>query len=75
MAWMIALAAMFLSLVAGVVGMLTHNMPLFIGGWVALAISTFALIASLLLMLNDAKRKRLAAEQYDDIPPSWQDDD
>jgi hypothetical protein len=75
MAWMIALAAMFLSLVAGVVGMLTHNTMLFIGGWVALAISTVVLIVSLLLMLNDAKRRRLAAEQYEDIPPSWQDDD
>jgi hypothetical protein len=74
MAWMIALAAMFLSLVAGVVGMLTHNTPLFIGGWVALAVSTVVLIVSLLLLLNDAKRRRLEAEQYDD-PPAWNDDD
>jgi hypothetical protein len=75
MVWMIALAAMFGSLVAGVVGMLTHNNSLFIGGWVALAVSTVVLIVSLLLMLNDAKRQRLAAEQYDDEPPAWNDDD
>ena len=74
MAWMIALAAVLVSLVAGVVGMFTRNTPLFIGGWVALAISVLALIVSLLLMLNDAKRRRLEAEQYDD-PPAWQDDD
>jgi MFS family permease len=72
--FMIALAAMVVALGAGVMGMLTHNTPLFIGGWIALAVSTVVLIVSLLLMLNDAKRRRLAAEQYVD-PPAWNDDD
>ena len=74
MAWMIALAAMVAALGAGVMGMLTHNTALFIGGWVALAVATVVLIVSLLLMLKDAKRRRLEAEQYDDAP-AWNDDD
>jgi hypothetical protein len=75
MAWMIALALILVSIAAGVFGMVTHNMPLFIGAWVALTVATLAFIVSLLLMLNDARRRRLEAEQFEPEPAEWLDDD
>ena len=74
MAWMIAFVAVLASVVAGVVGMVTHNTPLFIGAWVALAISTLALMGSMMLLLNDARRRDRAADQSEPEPSARQDD-
>ena len=74
MAWMIAFAAVLASVVAGVVGMVTHNTPLFIGAWVALGISTLALMGSILLLLNDARRRTRAADRSEPEPSTWEDD-
>jgi hypothetical protein len=75
MAWMIALAAMLAAIAAGVVGMFTHNTPLFIGGWVASVVAVFALIGALWQLLLGVRRDRLRDEQaFEDEPDTWRED-
>jgi hypothetical protein len=75
-AWLIPLALMLIGIGAGVTGMFTHNTPLFVGGWVILAVATFGFMLALLLMLNGARRRRLQEEaKFEGTPPSWDEED
>jgi hypothetical protein len=75
MAWMIALAAMLAAIAAGVIGMFTHNTPMFIAGWVASFVAVFALIGALWRMLLGVRRDRLRDEAaFGEENDGWRED-
>ena len=75
MAWIVALGAVLVAVVAGVIGMVTHNTPLFIGAWLALGVATLAFIGALWGMLLGVRRDRRRSEAvFDDEPDNWRED-
>jgi hypothetical protein len=73
MLWLIALAAVVISIGAGLLGMLSHNTPLFIGGWIASFVSILAMMGAVWAMLMGARRDRIRREGEDAADP-WDGD-
>ena len=73
MAWLIALAAVLISIAAGVVGMFSQNTPLFVGGWIGSFLSILVLMGAVWRMLMAVRRDR-ARQEADEAPDAWNDD-
>ena len=72
MAWLIALAAVLIAIGAGVVGMFTHNTPLFIAGWIASFVAILAMMGAVWGMLMGVRRDR-SRRDGDDPQDTWND--